>query len=36
MGGYVFGYESNFHFLTIRGSGHMVICCPTASWTQSF
>lgn len=24
MGGYVLRYESNFHFLTIRGSGHMV------------
>eukprot|EP00055_Hartaetosiga_balthica_P017147 m.112598 g.112598 ORF g.112598 m.112598 type:complete len:505 (-) comp9256_c9_seq1:1971-3485(-) len=24
MGGYVFGYGSNFNFLTIRGSGHMV------------
>ncbi|EGD82306.1 hypothetical protein PTSG_02974 [Salpingoeca rosetta] len=24
VAGYVFGYESNFHYLTIRGSGHMV------------
>eukprot|EP00730_Choanoeca_flexa_P017961 TRINITY_DN8708_c0_g1_i1.p1 TRINITY_DN8708_c0_g1~~TRINITY_DN8708_c0_g1_i1.p1 ORF type:complete len:157 (+),score=38.82 TRINITY_DN8708_c0_g1_i1:73-543(+) len=24
MGGYVFGYASNFHFATVRGSGHMV------------
>jgi len=24
MGGYVFRYAKNFHFLSIRGSGHMV------------
>lgn len=28
MGGYVLKYANNFHYLTIRGSGHMVCVSP--------